>query len=222
MVKGCLFHFKQSVDRVKRSVPLHQQKQFVKDVDGLLSEDLDVETYNDRVVRVASDYPTITPWITWWSNKNIAPLIFPACRTMSRDVHKATPSRLTLIVCVFYYVRISLGTTNAQESAHSVLYGIFGKHHSLQEGIHNLRSYVQWLEDEYGKVLIGYSTKYGQARKAGAVPNTKKKQKRTPRRYNNDGRAPDCNNLLKKWQAKRRTHREIFTHIMESYFETIL
>ena len=81
-LKGCNFHFQQSVTKVARSGALLHNS--AKNVFGSLvtawTASEDMATFIERKNRLVKQYPTVKGWITWWALPVHAVMLFPGVR----------------------------------------------------------------------------------------------------------------------------------------------
>ena len=107
LLKGCEFHFMESVRRVKVAsgvIPFEMRDDFHSRAMGLMKI-ASMEEFDLAANALLNDYPSIRNWISWWRNPENASMIFLSHRTMDPELWKALPN-----------------TTNPEEALHYSLY----------------------------------------------------------------------------------------------------
>ena len=183
MIKGCSFHFFQSVERISKNgsiIPNYDRERFKQSCDILKATDNPV-TYNSIVEEMKSRYPKAKAWIAWFTNDSIATMIFPACSGMDQNLFNSLPS-----------------TTNGQESLHKLFKSIGGKHNEIVNGLYKLLLIAESMRKDVELLETGITIRYGTTRSG------KEAKKQPKRKYENDGRAPDSTAKLIKLKRGRK------------------
>ena len=187
LVKGCIVHWKRSLNRIKEIVEPAKRPSF----DGLIAVLEDRATspqdFLDTSRDLLRDFPEIRGWAVWWLRLTTGGMIFPAIQNMSPELRDKLPS-----------------STNGAESNHWLLYRACGEKHDLVEGIERLYKYVGEIERLYKSVQSEfYFTLCWSVSKmilGGVVrvrPASAREFSAQSYTFENDGRAPDTRNLLR-------------------------
>ncbi|KAJ3557349.1 hypothetical protein NM688_g1521 [Phlebia brevispora] len=168
--KGCVVHFHRSETRVKQDpslVPPDKRDDFQASINVFLSPDTERTEFDDAVSEFNNTFPQLRNWLRWWLQKKIAPMIFPAYRTMSSIVANALPK-----------------TSNPVETQHSLLHHATGTHREPVKGIEEISLHVEELYGQYKAIKAGHFAPSNRIEKTRSHPQPKGD-------YINDGRAPD-------------------------------
>ncbi|KAJ7261600.1 hypothetical protein C8J57DRAFT_1634681 [Mycena rebaudengoi] len=95
-VVGCDIHFWRSSTRIKKSqvlVPPTSTDTFEKHLREMLSPDTISDRFDDVVQMLKSTFPLVHNWVNWWLRPSIAPMIFPAKRTLDPELSLSPSSR---------------------------------------------------------------------------------------------------------------------------------
>lgn len=189
-LKGCYYHFQQSVQRLASNhaiVPIGYDKQF-REYATTMSTTSSKHIFDGAVAAIQESFPNAKRWIAWWTNPKIATMIFPS-QSMMKEELLNHPTR----------------TTNGVESFHRDLYRIVAKNKSLIPTIRQIFAYLQSQDANITACLKGVSINYPTKPRynSGFVDNYEglgliipfRVQKRKAK-YENDGRAPDTTATL--------------------------
>ncbi|KAI9493012.1 hypothetical protein BDB00DRAFT_788245 [Zychaea mexicana] len=134
-------------------------------------------------------YPKAAGFVAWWNRKEVRGTVFPAVSTLHEGLRD-------------YYGH----TTYAVESFHNSLYHLIKKRQSIVDNFRCVLKYVDNDEKAIGHFLRGVTSYYGLNMSRGREKVSTKKRVRSKRktvdRYENDGRAPDTAQMLKKANRK--------------------
>lgn len=203
LIKGCLQHYRASIDRLTKDsglVPHELRREFRQMAMALV--DASMDTFKQIQEEIGEKFPVLQPWLAWWTRKETAQKIFSAYKTMDAELDKCMPS-----------------TNNAEEAMHFKFYKSVGKHHPLMEGLRCLVRIAETFENSFVRVTSGLPIRYGQAESwkrnkviYGATKPSRPhfpKRKAFLRRLKNDGRPPDKASTLR--QHRRRTQKSPLT-----------
>lgn len=182
LLKGCLFHFHQSVKRVRNNgnfVPVAKQDEFLL----LIKKTLNPKTSEDALYTtfavILEKFPNCREWLTWCLQCDTASMIFPSITVMGDQRWNKLPTSIS-----------------ALENLHSIYYMCWEVKMDLISGLQCLQGLAELFEAEHSAEESGATTRY-RVKQPKAVAS---KPKRGVRKYDNDGRAPDSNQHLKKKQ----------------------
>lgn len=131
LVKGCEYHFHQSVERISKIIPTtdsHPRREFVQRMKALANED-SVTIFKEELEAIRRTWTGADGWFDWWLRPNTAKMIFASLRTMDQDLSEALPN-----------------TTNAEESMHWRLYRAVGSKNTFLSGIEGLVAVANLME----------------------------------------------------------------------------
>lgn len=219
LLKGCQEHFRANVTRIKRIAAVispnnpsdYERKgaEFEKLALGLISAG-SLTAFQQQANTILRQYPPVKLWMSWWSQPQIAQMLFNPLRAMDAQLWDSIPD-----------------TTNAEEAMHWRLYQHSGRDLSLMDGLEGLYRFSQLLErrtngrlgvasqfhhyqhiiDNY-LILEGARIRYGRSEpwKHTRLQIGRTHKSRAPKdqrhaiapRYKNDGRPPDTTKALLK------------------------
>ncbi|KAE8267185.1 hypothetical protein A4X09_0g5167 [Tilletia walkeri] len=178
LLKGCLFHFRQSVQRVQGNgnfVPKNKQDVFEKLIRGMLNAK-SKDPITDYAAQLFDEFPGCYDWLTWWLSCDTAAMLFPGLTKMPLSRWKNLASSIS-----------------ALENLHSIYYLCWRTNMDLMCGLQCLQELAELLEAEHGAGGEGRATRYGKT----GIRALRKKVKGRKGAEINDGRAPDANKHLK-------------------------
>jgi hypothetical protein len=132
LLKGCLFHYNKSVTQLAKAekiIPSQDCSEFRNRCKDLLTADED--EFFEIIESIRSTWPHLKSWLNWWLIPENAQMLF-SC------MHKMTPE-LTLKLP---------DTSNAEESMHSSMNRIVGKHNSFYDGINGLLAFAKYYQQQ--------------------------------------------------------------------------
>lgn len=182
LLKGCLFHFRQSVTRVKRNgnfVAADKQTTFEHHIDGLLTATR-VHELTDHAAQLLSLFPDCHDWLVWWLACDVAAMLFPALKLMTPAKWDSLPSSIS-----------------ALESLHSFYYLCLTTNMDLLSGCQCLQELAELLEAEHSAQGQGKATRYGRSK----IRPIRLQRKKRGGKFFNDGRAPDSDVLQSKGKS---------------------
>ncbi|RXW14424.1 hypothetical protein EST38_g11427 [Candolleomyces aberdarensis] len=175
MEVGCDLHYERSLLRVRNTaaiVPSDHGSRF-DDLVQILRGRNTTEDEFDRTVKILTkEFPRLKSWIEWWTlQPGVASMIFPAKSSVDPNIRQQVPS-----------------TSNAVEHQHSLLNHASGSLHDLLPGATLLLKHVKEREAQYKAI------------KNGIYDPHPPQKSRPPKQkvFENDGRAPDTVEALKK------------------------
>ncbi|KAH6897925.1 hypothetical protein BKA70DRAFT_1527968, partial [Coprinopsis sp. MPI-PUGE-AT-0042] len=182
-LQGCEVHFRRSALRISKQafvIPPERKAEFTTLIEKLLWKGISTDEHNHIMETLEREFPKIKNWIGWWKRPAFAMMIFPACKTMDRDLEAQIPH-----------------TSNAIEGQHSLLHHGTGTDHDLTTGIERLHSYVKEFESRHSSIQGGHIDP--------PPPQRDSRPRRTaaPKFDANDGRAPDTIEALGLDQRNR-------------------
>ena len=136
LVKGCLVHWKRSVNKIKQTIDPKHLHQFDLLLSTLEHHTTTPEDFLTTANRIRTEFPEIQPWISWWLQPGNGTTIFPALSKMSPELKAQLPD-----------------TTNGGESMHWLLYQACGQKFDLWEGIRRLYVFQRETEKLYDAVI---------------------------------------------------------------------
>ncbi|KZV85156.1 hypothetical protein EXIGLDRAFT_841658 [Exidia glandulosa HHB12029] len=150
LLRGCGEHFRSSVTRVTHSAKLfplagtgYTAEAFTKLALSLLN-DIPRDEYEQRVTNLRRQYPSLAPWLEWWTRPTVAPMIFPAMKSMDDKDWDAMPA-----------------TSNAEESQHNVIKTLVGKNHQLLDGLKGMAKIASFYENKMAYKSAGGKIRHG-------------------------------------------------------------
>ncbi|KZV89850.1 hypothetical protein EXIGLDRAFT_136981 [Exidia glandulosa HHB12029] len=212
LLRGCGEHFRSSITRVTHSAKLFPAANAGRTAEAFtqlalsLLWDIPQDEYHQRVKNIHRLYPALSPWLEWWTRPTVAPMIFPAVKSMADEDWAAMPA-----------------TSNAEESQHNVIKTLVGKSHHLLDGLRAMVKVTRFYEQKmlykstggkirHGrpepwkvrKLLMGHTKKSRTKRSQNSSTVTRK---RTAKR---DYRPPDTvKDLLRKPRARRKRTQKV-------------
>lgn len=182
-LKGCEYHFKKNVIKVKRNtvfVPYEKADEFSHLIDVLLT--CDDETFGLTLRQILKTFPSTRHWLEWWTDTRVASKLFACKRTMSSVRAEQLPT-----------------TSNAVESVHRQIYAACkirpGERFNVIVAIHALRDYDKVNQSLSKNCNEGYKLSYGkdQERSRHQIETygpgaSRGRKKPIGSEHNNDGR----------------------------------
>ncbi|CAD6891507.1 unnamed protein product, partial [Tilletia caries] len=188
LLKGCLFHFHQSVKRVKNNgnfVRVTMQDTFMSLIHAALAAKTE-DVLHTTFASLFNKFPECTEWLAWWLQCDTACMIFRSLKTMDDAMWDRIPT-----------------STSALENMHSIYYLCWETNMDLITGLQCLQELAELLEDEYAAEKLGIATRY--KHQADKRQKGRKRTAADPSEgYENDGRAPDSTADLKKGEKAQK------------------
>jgi hypothetical protein len=134
-VKGCTTLFNGSILWIKCNfalISVDRTDEFQTLIYQLLSQDTTSNEFNIVAERIDSEFPCVKGWLVWWPCPANASMIFPARRTMSKEVDDATPN-----------------TSNPIKHCFSLLHHATRTEQDLIPGIKKLHLHVEGLCEQH-------------------------------------------------------------------------
>ena len=119
MLKGCLFHYKQSVVRMSKYISETDTQKFYKNANLMSTCECDVKYRRAVRVIMSIDTPKVQTWAKWWTRPENARKIFPSqmsnalainphlpstnnAEPINADEARAAPSRKSICPAIFH------------------------------------------------------------------------------------------------------------------------
>ncbi|KAG2219291.1 hypothetical protein INT45_011306 [Circinella minor] len=183
LLKGCYFHYQQSVERVSKNgaVVIHERREEFIDYTYLLYTAMTIAVFQNTANMILREFPRVKNWINWWTQPMNAVMIFRSHEVLQPELQD-------------HHIR----TFNGTESFHRDLYRIVQTKQSILDTLPRIFSYLKNDAANFERIAKGFQINYN---------TTPRKTSRRKRKTVNDSRAPDVTSKL--LGKKRRTVKKL-------------
>jgi hypothetical protein len=105
LLKGCLQHWRESVNRIATShaiIPPEQESQFRWLISMLYNAD-NMAVFNSTAEAIQSMFPSTTDWLTWWLRIEHAAMLFPCITATQPEESQKYTSHLPGSSCYYSF-----------------------------------------------------------------------------------------------------------------------